>query len=87
VQGILATEQVERMRPALERAARYIESNQVLEDVREMEKGYRHRSRGGWPFSTRAHGWPISDCTAEGLKASLLLEKGGTEPGPARPAP
>jgi len=77
VQGILATGQVERMRPVLERAAHYIESNQVIEDVREMEKAYRHRSRGGWPFSTRAHGWPISDCTAEGLKASLLLEKAG----------
>jgi lanosterol synthase len=77
VQGILATGEVERMREVLERAAHYIESNQVLEDVREMEKGYRHRSRGGWPFSTRAHGWPISDCTAEGLKASLQLEKVG----------
>jgi squalene/oxidosqualene cyclase-like protein len=77
VQGILATGQAERMRPSLERAAHYLESNQVLENVPEMEKGYRHRSRGGWPFSTRAHGWPISDCTAEGLKASLLLEKVG----------
>ena len=77
VQGILATGQAERMRPVLERAADYIESNQVLEDVPELEKGYRHRSRGGWPFSTRAHGWPISDCTAEGLKASLLLQKVG----------
>jgi squalene cyclase len=27
---------------------------------------FRHTSRGGWPFSTSAHGWPISDCTAEG---------------------
>lgn len=26
---------------------------------------------GGWPFSTAAHGWPISDCTAEGVKALL----------------
>jgi len=77
VQGILATDQVERMRPVLERAAHYIESNQVIEDVPELAKAYRHRSRGGWPFSTRAHGWPISDCTAEGLKASLLLEKAG----------
>ena len=34
---------------------------------------YRHVSEGGWPFSTAAHGWPISDCTAEGLKAVLLL--------------
>lgn len=28
---------------------------------------------GGWPFSTAAHGWPISDCTAEGLKGVLAL--------------
>jgi squalene cyclase len=31
--------------------------------------------QGGWPFSTSAHGWPISDCTSEGLKATLCLLK------------
>jgi squalene/oxidosqualene cyclase-like protein len=36
---------------------------------------YRHISEGGWPFSTSAHGWPISDCTSEGLKATLCLLK------------
>lgn len=34
---------------------------------------FRHVSRGGWPFSTSAHGWPISDCSAEGLRAVLML--------------
>jgi len=34
---------------------------------------YRHISEGGWPFSTSAHGWPISDCSAEGLKGVLCL--------------
>lgn len=34
---------------------------------------YRHVSEGGWPFSTSAHGWPISDCSAEGLKGVLCL--------------
>jgi squalene cyclase len=38
-------------------------------------KYYRHVSEGGWPFSTAAHGWPISDCTGEGLKAILCLLK------------
>jgi cycloartenol synthase len=38
-------------------------------------KFYRHLSKGGWPFSTSAHGWPISDCTGEGLKAVLALTK------------
>jgi squalene/oxidosqualene cyclase-like protein len=36
---------------------------------------YRHISEGGWPFSTSAHGWPISDCTSEGLKATICLLK------------
>lgn len=36
---------------------------------------YRHISEGGWPFSTSAHGWPISDCTSEGLKGALCLLK------------
>lgn len=31
------------------------------------------RQQGGWPFSTAAHGWPISDCTGEGLKVSTFL--------------
>ncbi|KAK3005794.1 hypothetical protein RJ639_017600, partial [Escallonia herrerae] len=31
---------------------------------------YRHISKGAWPFSSADHGWPISDCTAEGLKNS-----------------
>jgi len=34
---------------------------------------FRHVSLGGWPFSTSAHGWPISDCTSEGLKSVLAL--------------
>jgi cycloartenol synthase len=39
---------------------------------------YRHISEGGWPFSTSAHGWPISDCTGEGLKGVLCLLKSKT---------
>lgn len=40
-----------------------------------MAKYYRHISKGAWPFSTRDHGWPISDCTSEGLKASLSCQR------------
>lgn len=39
------------------------------------EKFFRHVSKGGWPFSTSAHGWPISDCTAEGLKSVLAMQQ------------
>ncbi len=61
-------------RSMLDAAFGYLEANQVLEDVPERARCFRHASKGGWPFSSRAHGWPISDCTAEGLKACLAIE-------------
>jgi squalene/oxidosqualene cyclase-like protein len=64
----------DRQRAMLQSAFGYLEANQVLEDVPERELCFRHPSRGGWPFSSRDHGWPISDCTAEGLKACLAIE-------------
>ena len=45
---------------------------QVQEDCPgPLEKWYRHISKGAWPFSSRDHGWPIADCSAEGLKVLL----------------
>ena len=73
VQAIFATGRQDEHRGVLRGAARYIDDNQVRADVPDRERAYRDASTGGWPFSTRAHGWPISDCTAEGLKASMLL--------------
>jgi squalene/oxidosqualene cyclase-like protein len=61
-------------RAMVERAHGYLCDNQILEDVPDAERYYRHASRGGWPFSNRAHGWPVTDCTAEGLKCALALE-------------
>ncbi len=55
-------------------AYRFIDENQVLGDVDQRERYYRDPSKGGWPFSNRAHGWPIVDCTALGLMAALALE-------------
>ena len=55
-------------------AYRFIEENQILEDVDHRDRYFRDPSKGGWPFSNRAHGWPIVDCTALGLMAALMLE-------------
>jgi squalene/oxidosqualene cyclase-like protein len=82
VQALLASPHAEQRRGALERAHDYIRDNQVLEDPPDHERYFRHRSRGGWPFSDRAHGWPITDCTAEGLKCALALERQVARPVP-----
>ena len=52
---------------------RFIDENQILDDVDQRERYFRDPSKGGWPFSNRAHGWPIVDCTALGLLAALAL--------------
>ncbi|KAF3592646.1 hypothetical protein DY000_02022862, partial [Brassica cretica] len=76
VQAILATNFVEEYGPVLKKAHAFVKNSQVLEDCPgDLSYWYRHISKGAWPFSTADHGWPISDCTAEGLKATLLLSK------------
>eukprot|EP00871_Galdieria_phlegrea_P002196 jgi/Galph1/2978/GphlegSOOS_G1595.1 len=64
----------------LQLAHHYLDIAQVREDIENGPRYYRHISKGAWPFSTRDHGWPISDCTAEGLKAVLALESMGCIP-------
>ena len=60
----------------VERAQHYVDISQIRSEVADREKFFRHIQIGGWPFSTLDHGWPISDCTAEGLKAALLSDRG-----------
>ena len=74
---------------SIQSAHRYLERTQILStDTSRASPAYRyeanealrtryfrHISVGGWPFSTSAHGWPISDCTSEALRAVLAVEK------------
>lgn len=80
VQSILATPCAGEFGATLARAHGFIRDNQILDDVPDAEAHYRHRSRGGWPFSNRPHGWPITDCTAEGFRCAVALEEGADRP-------
>ncbi len=84
IEGGLDTHVPDTMR----RVWHYLEATQILstpvssstdaaayEERSARRRSFRHVSLGGWPFSTSAHGWPISDCTAEGLKGVLCLSK------------
>eukprot|EP01138_Halocafeteria_seosinensis_P012422 gb/GECG01012693.1/.p1 GENE.gb/GECG01012693.1/~~gb/GECG01012693.1/.p1 ORF type:complete len:840 (+),score=88.00 gb/GECG01012693.1/:1-2520(+) len=62
---------------AMRRSASYLDYTQIKKNEEDHQKWFRIMSKGGWPFSTNDHGWPIADCTAEGLKGTLLLEKYG----------
>jgi squalene/oxidosqualene cyclase-like protein len=50
---------------ALRRGYGFFDIAQVRRDLELRDYYYRHPSNGAWPFSTEAHGWPISDCFPE----------------------
>jgi cycloartenol synthase len=82
---MLSTGLASEFKECLRKAHAYIDASQVREDCAPpLSTYYRHISNGAWPFSTRDHGWPISDCSAEGLKAALRCASAGEElAGPA----
>lgn len=70
-----------KWKPMLTKALEYLEDQQTLENCPEQDKCYRHPRKGAWGFSNRFQGYTVSDCTAEALKAVLLLQaKEGYEP-------
>ncbi|KDD76456.1 hypothetical protein H632_c219p0 [Helicosporidium sp. ATCC 50920] len=87
VQAVVESGLGPEFKRSLALAHSFVEATQVMEDPEPpLESSYRHISKGAWPFSTRDHGWPISDCSSEGLKASLALRRlGGALVGPALP--
>ncbi|HVK83139.1 MAG TPA: prenyltransferase/squalene oxidase repeat-containing protein [Kofleriaceae bacterium] len=72
-QAIVATGRAGSHRAMVSAAHRFIDAQQVPGDVPDRRRYFRDPSRGGWPFSTRTHGWPITDCTAEGIMACAAL--------------
>ena len=48
----------------------------AFESAAQRRRYYRHVSRGGWPFSTSAHGWPISDVRASPFSPVLSTARG-----------
>ncbi|KAJ9568318.1 hypothetical protein OSB04_004284 [Centaurea solstitialis] len=75
VQAIISTNLIEEFGPTLKKGHMFIKKTQVLDDCPgDLDYWYRHISKGAWPFSTADHGWPISDCTAEGLKATIYYK-------------
>ncbi|CAL5040366.1 unnamed protein product [Urochloa decumbens] len=75
VQAFCSTDLVNEFGPTLDRAHDFLKKSQVLENHPNYESYYRHRSKGSWTLSTADNGWSVSDCTAEALKALMLLSK------------
>lgn len=64
-------------RALVEKAFEWLEKNQVREDVPDRRRYFRNATRGAFPFSTAEQAWPVTDCTAEGIKVALAAERHG----------
>lgn len=73
VQAVLTAEAEDRFDTLLERANDFIADNQITRDLPHRRASYRDPTKGGWGFSAKDNGWIVSDCTAEGLRASLAV--------------
>ncbi|KAF5345689.1 hypothetical protein D9758_013074 [Tetrapyrgos nigripes] len=66
--------EMEENRTSLLKALEWLEGGQMVEDPKWYKEAYRHRTKGAWGFSTREQGYTVSDCTGEGLKATIYLQ-------------
>eukprot|EP00803_Ostreobium_quekettii_P008888 evm.model.scf_1873.3 EVM.evm.TU.scf_1873.3 scf_1873:15470-26076(+) len=75
VQAMIATGLGKEVGDCLQLAHQFLDKSQITEDpMPPLQEHYRHISKGAWSFSTRDHGWPTADCSAEALKAVLALQ-------------
>lgn len=79
-----------RHRRMLQKALEFLEDQQFITHVVGYESSeaysdpptqktspaacYRHPRRGAWGFSNRTQGYTVSDCTAEAIKAIMMLQ-------------
>ncbi|OQK15784.1 hypothetical protein AU255_16445 [Methyloprofundus sedimenti] len=61
----------------IKKSYQFIDDMQVKKEHETHKEFFRHPMIGSWPFSTAEQAWPVSDCTAEGLSATLAIHKTG----------
>lgn len=49
----------------------FLDVCQIQEGIPKKNLFFRHPNEGGFPFSTVEHAWPITDCTADGIKTLI----------------
>lgn len=64
-----------KWRPMLTKALEFLEDQQIEEECRDQHLCYRQQRKGAWGFSNKKQGYTVSDCTSEGLKSVLILQK------------
>lgn len=65
-------EQHQKYQDMILRGYHFLRRSQFTEECE--EGSFRDLRKGAWPFSTKTQGYTVSDCTAEALKAIIMVE-------------
>lgn len=75
MQALIESNAYKKFPTMLKKAYHFFDVAQVRRDEENREKWFRLQSKGGWPFSNADHGWPITDCTSEGIKTTIMANQ------------
>lgn len=64
--------QTPQFRESMGKALKFLDISQFHDNLTDP---YRQQRKGGWPFSTKDNGYIVSDCAAEGMKATIMLQE------------
>lgn len=59
----------------LMKSLKFLDDQQIRENVKDQAKCYRQERKGGWAFSNKDQGYAVSDCVSEALKSVIILQK------------
>lgn len=59
-------------KPVIEKSYKFLIRSQFTEEC--VEGSFRDPRKGAWPFSTKTQGYVVSDCTAEAIKAIIMVK-------------
>ncbi|KAG0227300.1 Lanosterol synthase (Oxidosqualene--lanosterol cyclase) [Actinomortierella wolfii] len=77
IQGVIESGLAEEPQnhDAMLKGLEFLDRTQIKVNPPHMKEAHRDPTLGAWPFSNQWQGYTVSDCTSEGLKAVLLLQK------------
>ncbi|GJJ68776.1 lanosterol synthase [Entomortierella parvispora] len=77
IQGVIESglAQEKQNHDSMNKGLMFLDDCQIKKNPPFMKEGWRDPTLGAWPFSNKFQGYTVSDCTSEGLKAVLLLQK------------
>jgi lanosterol synthase len=64
---------IDKYHEMIKRSYLFLVRSQFTEDC--QPGSFRDKRKGGWPFSTKEQGYTVSDCTAEAMKAIIMVRK------------